>query len=107
MYFILKMAGLVISEISGILGNQIFWVLVVVIMMLYRKSSNVEYAMLKTRLPLTDKISSSLFNGLIGGLFGSFLVILLGITIENYVPAEQGMLASGITYIWIIAILLS
>jgi hypothetical protein len=107
MYFILKLAGLVISEISGILANQIFWVLVVVILLLYRKSSNVEYAMLKTRLPLTDKISSSLFNGLIGGLFGSFLVILLGITIENYVPAKQGMMSGGITYIWIIAVLLS
>lgn len=107
MYFILKMAGLVISEISSILVNQIFWVLILVIIMLYRKSSNVEYTMLKTRLPLTDKIASSLFNGFIGGLFGSFLVILLGITIENYVPGEQGLMGSGITYMWIIAVLLS
>jgi hypothetical protein len=54
-----------------------------------------------------DKMSSSLFNGFIGGLFGSFLVVLLGITIETYVPNSQGAFASGITYIWIIAILMA
>jgi hypothetical protein len=61
--------------------------------------------MLRTRLPLKDKMSSSLFNGFIGGLFGSLLVVLLGITIEAYTPYSQGVFASGITYIWIIAIL--
>jgi len=107
MHFILKMAGLVISEIGGIIANQMFWVLLVIILLLYRKTSNIEFAMLKNRLPLVEKMSGSLFNGFIGGLFGSFLVIMLGITIEHYVPHSQGMLASGITYIWIIAVLLS
>lgn len=107
MHFILKMAGLVLSEISGIVANQMFWVLLVVIIFLYKKTSNIEFAMLKSRLPLVDKISGSLFYGLIGGLFGSFLVILLGITIEHYMPGNQGVLSSGITYIWLIAILLA
>lgn len=107
MHFILKMAGLVITEISEILVNQMFWVLLLVILFLYRKTSNIEFAMLKNRLSLRDKMSSSLFNGFIGGLFGSFLVVLLGITIEHYVPYHQGTFASGITYVWIIAILMS
>ena len=105
MHFILKMAGLILSEISGVVVNQIFWILIFVVFLLYKKSSNVEFAMLKTRLSLKDKMSSSLFNGFIGGLFGSFLVVLLGITIETYTPYAQGIFASGITYIWIIAIL--
>lgn len=107
MHFILKIAGLILSEISGVVVNQIFWILIIVVYFLYKKSSNVEYAMLKTRLPLKDKMTSSLFNGFIGGLFGSFLVVLLGITIETYTPSSQGVFASGITYIWIIAILLA
>jgi hypothetical protein len=101
------MAGLVLSEISGVVVNQVFWVLIFVVWFLYKKTSNIEFAMLKYRLPLMDKMSSSLFNGFIGGLFGSFLVVLLGITIETYVPNSQGAFASGITYIWIIAILMA
>jgi hypothetical protein len=54
-----------------------------------------------------DKISSALFNGFIGGLFGSFLVIILGITIERYATYNQSVFTSGITYIWIISVLLS
>jgi hypothetical protein len=107
MHFILKIAGLILSEISGVVVNQIFWVLLIVVFLLYKKSSNVEFAMLKTRLSLKDKMTSSLFNGFIGGLFGSFLVVLLGITIETYTPYSQGAFSSGITYIWIIAILLA
>ena len=107
MHFILKMAGLILSEISGVVINQIFWVLIFVVFLLYKKSSNIEFAMLKSRLSLKDKMSSSLFNGFIGGLFGSFLVVVLGITIETYTPYNQGAFASGITYIWIIAILLA
>lgn len=95
------------TEISGVLVNQLFWVLILVTVLLYRKASNVEFTMLKTRLPLVEKMSGALFNGLIGGLFGSFLVVMLGITIEKYVPANQGALSSGITYIWVIAILMS
>lgn len=107
MHFVLKMAGLVLSEISSVIINQMFWVLIFLVIFLYKKTSNIEYAMLKTRLPLMDKVSSSLFSGFIGGLFGSFLVILLGITIETYVPYSQGAFASGITYMWIIAIMLA
>jgi hypothetical protein len=107
MHFILKIAGLILVEISGVIVNQIFWVLIFVVFLLYKKSSNIEQTMLGSRLPLKDKMSSSLFNGFIGGLFGSFLVVLLGITIETYTPNSQGVFASGITYIWIIAILLA
>ena len=107
MHFILKIAGLILSEISGVVVNQIFLVLIFVVFLLYKKSSDIEFAMLKSRLSLKDKMSSSLFNGFIGGLFGSFLVVLLGITIETYTPYNQGVFASGITYIWIIAILLA
>ena len=107
MHFILKMAGLVLGEISGVIVNQLFWVLIFVVLILYKKTSNVEFTMLKSRLPLMDKMSSSLFNGFIGGLFGSFLVVLLGITIEAYVPYSQGTFASGITYIWITAVLMA
>lgn len=107
MGFALKMAGMILTEISGVLVNQLFWVLILVTVLLYRKASNVEFTMLKTRLPLVEKMSGALFNGLIGGLFGSFLVVMLGITIEKYVPANQGALSSGITYIWVIAILMS
>lgn len=107
MYFVLKMAGLVFSRISGIVSNQLFWVLIVVIILLYKKTSNIEQTMLQKKLSLMDKVSSALFNGFIGGLFGSFLVIILGITIERYATYNQSVFSSGILYIWIIAILFS
>jgi hypothetical protein len=101
------MAGLVFIEISKFIVNEMFWVLLLVILYLYKKTSKVEFAMLKTRLSLRDKMSSSMFNGFIGGLFGSFLLVMLGITIQRYVPYEEGAFTSGITYVWIIAILMS
>ncbi|MDF2840621.1 MAG: trypsin-like serine protease with C-terminal domain, partial [Clostridia bacterium] len=107
MHFILRMAGLVFIEISKFIVNEMFWVLLLVILYLYKKTSKVEFAMLKTRLSLRDKMSSSMFNGFIGGLFGSFLLVMLGITIQRYVPYEEGAFTSGITYVWIIAILMS
>lgn len=107
MHFILRMAGLVLTEISGVISNQMFWILILVILLLYKKTSNIELAMLKKSFPLTDKMSSSLFNGFIGGLFGSFLVVLLGIAIIRYTPYREGVFSSGITYIWIIAILMA
>lgn len=107
MYFVLKMAGLVLSRISEILVNQLFWVLIVVIILLYKKTSNIEESMLDKRFSLTDKVSGALFNGFIGGLFGSLLVIMLGITIERYATYNQSVFSSGILYIWIIAILFS
>jgi hypothetical protein len=107
MHFILKMTGLVLSKLSSFIVNPLFGVLVVLIFLLYKKSSRLELTMLKIRLSLMDKMSGSIFNGFIGGLLGSFLVVLLGITIENYTPYSQSTLSSGITYIWIIAILMT
>lgn len=107
MYFILKIAGMVLAKIGGIIVNQMFWVLLLIIGLLYKKTSNIEFTMLRNRLPLGDKMSSSMFHGFVGGLFGSLLVVLLGITIETYVPYEAGTMSYGITYIWILAILAS
>jgi len=107
MYFILKIAGLVLSRISGIISNQLFWVLIVVIILLYKKTSNIEETMMHKKYSIMDKVSSALFNGFIGGLFGSFLVIMLGITVERYATYNQNVFSSGILYIWIIAILFS
>ncbi len=107
MYFVLKIAGLVLSRISGIISNQLFWVLIVVIILLYKKTSNIEETMMHKKYSIMDKVSSALFNGFIGGLFGSFLVIMLGITVERYATYNQNVFSSGILYIWIIAILFS
>lgn len=106
MLTILKIAGLVAEQFGSLLADEFFWIIILVLIMLYRRNSDIESRMLGRSYPLAYKVSSSVFVGLAGGLAGSLLVILIGISIEDYTGAE-GSLSEAIAYIWVIAILLS
>ncbi|MFZ5351701.1 MAG: PDZ domain-containing protein [Bacillota bacterium] len=107
MHDILRIAGLVLKEISSLVTNEFFWLIFILLILMYRKSSAIEKLMLGNKYPMLEKISGSLVGGIIGGLLGSFLVISLGITLQDYAHDSQNVLASGIMYIWLVAILLS
>lgn len=107
MYEILKIAGLVLKEISSIVSNQLFWMIVLLLVLLYKKSSNIEKVMLGRKFSLIEKVSASLVNGIIGGLLGSFLVMIIGITLINYNGNNQDSLTTGIMYIWLLAVFLA
>lgn len=107
MLTILKIAGLVLEQFGSLLMNELFWIIILILIMIYKKNSGIETKMLGSSYPLFYKVSSSVLVGLAGGLAGSLLVILIGISIEDYTMAGEGSLAEAITYIWIIAILLA
>ncbi len=107
MYDILRIAGIVLRETSSLVTSQFFWLIFLLLVLMYKKSSNIENVMMGKKFPLVEKVSGSLVVGIMGGLIGSLLVMILGITLQNYTNGEYTALASGILYIWIIAILLA
>jgi len=103
----LKIAGLVFEQFGILLSDEFFWIIVFILIMIYRRSSEMEARMLGSSYPLYYKVLSSVLVGLAGGLSGSLCVILMGISIEDYTMSGGGSLAEAIAYIWIVAILLS
>jgi len=106
MLTVLKIAGLIMEQFGGLLSDEFFWIIVLVLIILYRKNSEVEARMLGGSYPLFYKVSGSVLVGLAGGLAGSLLVILIGISIEDYTGTGSS-LTEAIAYIWVVAILLS
>ncbi|HYE81519.1 MAG TPA: PDZ domain-containing protein [Clostridia bacterium] len=107
MVTILKIAGLILEQFGNLLADEFFWIIVLILIMLYKKNSGIEVRMLGSSYSLFNKVSSSVLVGLAGGLSGSLLVILMGISIEDYTRVGGGSLTEAITYIWIIAVLLA
>lgn len=106
MLTVLKIAGLIMEQFGSLLADEFFWIIVFVLIMLYRRNSEMETRMLGSSYPLFYKVSGSVLVGLAGGLAGSLLVILIGISIEDYTGAGSS-LTEAIAYIWVVAILLS
>lgn len=107
MYTILKIAGLIFEQFGNLLSDGFFWIIIFILIIIYRKNSEIESRMLGSSYSLFNKVSSSVLVGLAGGLLGSLFVILVGISIEDYTKVGGGSLTEGITYIWIVAVLLA
>lgn len=107
MFTLLKIAGLIFEQFGSLLLDEFFWVIVLIVIFVYRKNTGMEARMLGSSYSLLCKASSSVVVGLAGGLLGSLLAILVGISIADYTRAGEGSLAEGITYIWVIALLLA
>lgn len=107
MVTILKLAGLIFEQFGSLLRDEFFWIIILIMLMMYRRNSALEKQMLGSSYPLVNKTVSSVLVGLAGGLLGSLLVFLVGISLEDYTRSGSGSLMEGITYIWIAAILLS
>lgn len=107
MFTVLKIAGLVFERFGSLLTDEFFWIIIFIIVLLYKRSGQLEAGMLGKSFPLFNKVSGSVLVGLAGGMLGSIFVILVGISIDDYTRTGAGSLAEAITYIWIVAILLS
>ena len=102
----LKIASMALAAIGSMMFNSLFWFVIAITALVYKKNSKTEYTMLGYSESLWQKVASSLLAGLLAGVLGSSISVLLGITIEQYIP-EEGTFSSGILYIWVIALLLS
>lgn len=107
MLTILKIAGLILEQFGSLFADEFFWVILLILIFIYRKSADMENRMLGGSYSMPGKVSSSVFAGLAGGMAGSLLVILVGISMEDYTMAGGGSMIEALTYIWIIAILLA
>ncbi len=77
--------------------NPFFWIFVFVVFMQYRKVVHMEQKLFGQPINNAwEQTVHSLIYGIIGGVFGSFFLLLLGISLESI----------GIAYLWPLAILL-
>lgn len=107
MYTMMKIAGLILKQFGYLIADEFFWIILLFLIIIYKKSSGIEARMLGSSYPLFSKVSGSVLAGMAGGLLGSLLVMLVGISIEDYTSTGGGSLTEGITYIWIAALLLA
>lgn len=104
---LLKIMNMILQSLGVLLfQDYLFWALVILVLMLYKKGSSIEKAMLGEEIPVKDKVLGSIFNGLFGGMIASVLVVTLGVTIQIN-TGNTTWSSSGILYIWIVALLLS
>ncbi|MFZ5640987.1 MAG: PDZ domain-containing protein [Bacillota bacterium] len=97
MAFLLQLSGEVLAGLAAALQNPLFWVIVVLVGFQYRRIG-------KTRENLFGVQTGSVYrdtlvaagHGVIGGIAGSYLLVLTGVTLDNV----------GIQYIWPLAVLL-
>ena len=106
MLLILRIAGLILGQVSTIFLNEFFWIILIIMYFLYKRSAGIEYAMTGLRINVFEKLMNATVMGIMGGLAGSLIVTLLGINIEHIASGTR-LLDSGLFYIWIIALMLS
>jgi len=77
--------------------NIFFWIVVLIVLIQYRRTLNIEKKLFGRALNnLWAETFTSVFYGILGGFFASFLLLFLGISFESI----------GITYLWPVAIVL-
>ena len=101
-----KVAGMSLAAIGSMMFNPLFWFIIIITSLIYKKNYKLEYEAIGYNEPLWQRVVNSLLAGLLAGVLGSGVSVFLGITIEQYVP-ENGVFRSEIVYIWVIALLLS
>lgn len=97
MAFFVQLSGEILAGLAAAFQNPVFWVLVVLVGFQYRRIA-------KTRENLFGVRSGSVYkdtlvsagHGVIGGIAGSYLLVLTGVTLDNV----------GIRYIWPLAVLM-
>ncbi|MGE5630444.1 MAG: PDZ domain-containing protein [Caulobacteraceae bacterium] len=107
MVIILKIAGLIFKEFSSLLTDEFFWIILIILIMMYKKNERLENTMLGKSFPILGKVSGSVLVGIAAGILGSLMIVLVGLNIDDYTKTSGGSLAKSITYIWILAIILA
>lgn len=97
MDFWLNISLLMIKTLFLALLNSFFWLFVFIVLMQYRRLVLMEKKLFGMSINnIWIQTFHSLVFGIIGGIFGSFFLLLLGISLESI----------GITYLWPVAIFL-
>jgi hypothetical protein len=73
-----------------------FWIVIVLIWLLYQRMQKTREALFGARDSTLRLVLTALGFGIAGGLLGSVLIVVLGISINDL----------GIIYLWVLAVLL-
>ncbi len=97
MTFLLDISLLMLNTLALGLANPFFWLVVLIVFMQYRRAVNMEKKLFGQAINnVWRQTLNSILYGLIGGVFGSIFLLLLGISLDSI----------GIGYLWPVAVLL-
>ena len=97
MNFLMDILSLMLKTMLYSLINPYFWLVILIVIMQYRRTVNLEKKLFGDAVNnIWQVTSSSLLFGILGGFFGSILLLLLGISLDSV----------GIVYLWPVAIFL-
>lgn len=97
MQFWFDLTPLMVNTILLSFLTPFFWLVIIIVFMQYRRAVAIEKKLFGQ--PVNNVAEQTLYSvllGIIGGLFGSFFLLLLGISLDNI----------GIVYLWPLAIIL-
>ncbi len=97
MPFIVDLIMLILQSIVMVFVSPLFWVVLILIYNQYKKACLLEKQMLgKEKHSPWERMLSSIMAGLVGGIMGSIVMVVIGVTLDG----------TGIKYVWIMAIIL-
>lgn len=93
----LKIAALILTIFPRFIANPLFWLVLLLIYKQYRRLNRLQMDMFGLEFtPVGKQVCQSALFGLAGGLVGSFLMVLVGVSLSR----------AGIIYVWPLAIFL-
>lgn len=92
-----EISGLILGLFPQFIINPLFWIVTLLVINLYRRGSRLEQQLFGEALtPVRRQVLESVAAGLVGGVIGSYILTLLGVSLSG----------AGIIYVWPVAILL-
>ncbi|HHW03345.1 MAG TPA: PDZ domain-containing protein [Thermoanaerobacterales bacterium] len=97
MFPFFKIIYLILQGLPQAILNPFFWIVVLIVWTQYNKTAEMEKRMFGTvKIKPQEKVLYAIFYGCLGGLAGSLVVMLLGVSITE----------AGLVYVWPLALLL-
>lgn len=97
MFPFLKIIYLILQGFPQTIFNPFLWIVIFLVWSQYKRTAEIEMKMFGTmKVKPKDKVLYAVFSGCIGGLVGSMVIMLLGISITD----------AGLAYVWPLALIL-
>lgn len=97
MFPIIDLTIMVVQSLLMIITNPLFWIVLALVYNQYRRSTAMEEKIMGTqKYSARDRMVSSILAGMVGGVIGSIVMVVIGVTLDN----------TGILYVWVIALIL-
>ena len=79
----LELIQMAVFSVAAVFASPFFWLVVYLVYVQYRRNHEMEIMVLgEARKTLGEKVRNAIITGILGGLAGTIIIMLLGITIE-------------------------